>query len=123
MALKEILKKIPSIFQVANLRISDLGFMKKFSLLVYPIIILVAFSVYSITYNSINDKKNENERNLENFFSSKEFSNFKNSFFGNLKSPSAKEPLDKVQIRVTEILDRAAQRRKRRNQRDPWEMT
>tara|TARA_B100001564_G_scaffold275947_1_gene237676 strand:- start:576 stop:1928 length:1353 start_codon:yes stop_codon:yes gene_type:complete len=87
MALKEILKKIPSIFQVANLRISDLGFMKKFSLLVYPIIILVAFSVYSITYNSINDKKNENERNLENFFSSKEFSNFKNSFFGNLKSP------------------------------------
>ena len=42
---------------------------------------------------------------------------------GNLKSPSAKEPLDKVQIRVTEILDRAAQRRKRRDQPNPWEMT
>ena len=40
---------------------------------------------------------------------------------GNLRSNSATEPLEKVQVEVTAILDRAAARRQRRGQPDPWE--
>ena len=40
---------------------------------------------------------------------------------GTLRSNSATEPLEKVQVEVTAILDRAAARRERRGQPDPWE--
>ena len=40
---------------------------------------------------------------------------------GNLRSPSATAPLEQVQTEVTEMLDRAAARRRRRGQPDPWE--
>jgi len=87
MALKELLKKIPSFFQVNFERKSELGLMKKLSLLIYPLVLILSFIIYTTTYNSINDKKNKNEKNLEQFFNSKEFTNIKNSFFGDLKSP------------------------------------
>jgi len=87
MTLKEFFKKFPVIFQINNEKKNDLNFTQKFSLIIYPIILLLFFIIYSITYNSINNKKNENEKNLENFFDSKEFSNIKKSFFEDLKSP------------------------------------
>ena len=40
---------------------------------------------------------------------------------GNLRSPSATAPLEQVQTEVTEMLDRASARRRRRGQPDPWE--
>ena len=43
--------------------------------------------IYSFTYNYVNDQKNKNEKNLENFFKSEEFNNKKIQFFKNLKSP------------------------------------
>ena len=42
---------------------------------------------------------------------------------GNLRSDSATKPLQRVQVEVTEILRRAAARRRRRGQPDPWEGT
>tara|TARA_B100001057_G_scaffold333700_1_gene334257 strand:+ start:181 stop:1533 length:1353 start_codon:yes stop_codon:yes gene_type:complete len=87
MALKEFFKKFLVFFQINNVKKNDLNFTQKFSLIIYPIILLLFFIIYSITYNSINNKKNENEKNLENFFDSKEFSNIKKSFFEDLKSP------------------------------------
>ena len=87
MALKELLKKIPSFFQVNFERKSELGLMKKLSLLIYPLVLILSFIIYTATYNSINDKKNKNEKNLEQFFNSKEFTNIKNSFFEDLRSP------------------------------------
>ena len=87
MALKELLKKIPSFFQVNFERKSELGLMKKLSLLIYPLVLILSIIIYTTTYNSINDKKNKNEKNLEQFFNSKELTNIKNSFFGDLKSP------------------------------------
>ena len=42
---------------------------------------------YSATYNSINNQKNENKKNLESFFDSNELENLTVSFFENLKSP------------------------------------
>jgi len=87
MALKELLKKIPSFFQVNFERKSELGLMKKLSLLIYPLVLILSFIIYTTTYNSINDKKNKNEKNLEQFFNSKEFTNIKNSFFEDLRSP------------------------------------
>ena len=39
----------------------------------------------------------------------------------NLKSPSAAAPLAEVQLEASEILQREADRRRRRGQPDPWE--
>ena len=87
MAIKEFLNKFSGLFSIKKERKKDLSYVKNLSFLIYPTILLVAFIIYITTYNAINNQKNENEKNLENFFKSEEFSNIKGSFFKNLKSP------------------------------------
>ena len=86
MTLKDYIKK----FQLSLLtnfeKKGNESFAKNLRVFVYPIIIITSFIVYTITFNSINNQKNENEKNLENFFNSNEFTNVK-SFFESLKSP------------------------------------
>ena len=87
MAIKDILKKllIPTIEN--NEKKREFTFSKKINLVIYPTILLISFIVYSATYNSINNQKNENKKNLESFFDSNELENLTVSFFENLKSP------------------------------------
>tara|TARA_B100000579_G_scaffold271493_1_gene224197 strand:+ start:190 stop:1542 length:1353 start_codon:yes stop_codon:yes gene_type:complete len=87
MALKYFIKKFRNPSLNNSVEKKDLSFLKNLSLFIYPTILLFAFIIYSITYNGINNKKNINEKNLENFFKSEEFSFIKGSFFENLKSP------------------------------------
>ena len=87
MAIKEFLNKFSGLFSKEKERKKDLSYIKNLSFLIYPTILLVAFIIYITTYNAINNQKSENEKNLENFFKSEEFSNIKGSFFKNLKSP------------------------------------
>ena len=87
MAIKEFLNKFSGLFSEKKERKKDISYIKNLSFLIYPTILLVAFIIYITTYNAINNQKNENEKNLENFFKSEEFSNIKGSFFKNLKSP------------------------------------
>ena len=89
MTLKDLFKKFPITF-LSNLqkqKKGDLKLSNNLSILIYPSIILVAFIVYIFTFNSINNQKNENEKNLDKFFNSEEFVNVKGSFLKNLKSP------------------------------------
>ena len=87
MAIKDILKKL-SIFTLETTeKKRESNFYKKLSLAIYPTILLISFVIYSATYNSINNQKNEDKKNLESFLESNEFENFKVSFFENLKSP------------------------------------
>ena len=85
MALKEFLKKFQSFTLTNNNKKNEQGLFKNWSLFIYPIILLFSLVIYSTTYNSINNKKNENEKNLEKFFNSKEFANIKNSQFKKAK--------------------------------------
>ncbi len=87
MALKEFLKKLPEVFFSKKHSNIEINSYKKLSLFVYTVILLLAFIVYSTTYNSINNQKKENEKNLENFLSSEEFTELKSSFFNSIKSP------------------------------------
>ena len=87
MTLKEFLKRFNLLFLQSAGKKSNIELPKKMGLILYPSIFLIAFVIYSITFNSINNQKNENEKNLEKFFDSEEFINIKGSFFENLKSP------------------------------------
>ena len=87
MTLKEFLKKIPVPFFNNNERKEKLIISNKISLVVYPAILLITLLIYTSTYNLLNNQKKENEKNLENFFNSKEFVSIKSSFLKNLKSP------------------------------------
>ena len=87
MTIKEIQNKFRTFFLTNNEKKNEALLAKKFSFLVYPTILLFGFITYAVTYSSLNNKKIENEKNLEVFFSSKEFKNIKNSFFNNLKGP------------------------------------
>ena len=87
MALKQFLKN--SFFTIFNRNLnnnSDASF-KKISVIVYPVIFVTIFLIYSITFNSINNQKSENEQNLIDFFETEGFVNVKQTFFDNLKSP------------------------------------
>ena len=87
MTLKEFLKRFDLLLLLSAGKKSNIELPKKMGLILYPSIFLIAFVIYSITFNSINNQKNENEKNLEKFFDSEEFTNIKGSFFENLKSP------------------------------------
>jgi len=87
MALKEFLIKYLKVFLPKNQKNNHDISILKFNILIYPLIILVAFLVYGLTYNYINNQKSKNEQNLENFFSSNEFKEIKGKIFNNLKSP------------------------------------
>ncbi len=87
MTLKQFFKKFSTFdFENSEKKI-DFLLAKRSSLLIYPIILLIFFVIYNSTYNLVNNQKIENEKNLEKFLDSKKFSNVKNSFFDNLKSP------------------------------------
>ena len=86
MTIKELLNKFPT-YLFNNEREKKFNNFKNWGLIIYPAILLLSFIVYITTYNSINNQKNENEKNLENFFNSDEFGNIKSSFFNSLKSP------------------------------------
>ena len=87
MTIKKFFKGFSTASSEINLKKKHFNFKKRSDLLVYPLIFLIFFIIYNSTYNFVNDKKNENGKNLENFFNSKEFSNIKGSFLENLKSP------------------------------------
>ena len=87
MTLKQFLKN--SFFSIFNrdTNSSAANIYKKLSVIVYPIIFVSVFVIYSITFNSINNQKSRNEQNLINFFETEGFANNKQTFFDNLKSP------------------------------------
>ena len=87
MTLKDYIKKFQLSLLTKFEKKGNESFAKNLRVFVYPVIIITSFIVYTITFNSINNQKNENEKNLENFFNSEEFTNVKRSFFENLKSP------------------------------------
>ncbi len=86
MTLKELFNKFPTYF-FNNDRKRELNNFKSWGLVIYPAILLSTLLIYTTTYNSINNQKNKNEENLENFFNSEEFVNIKSSFLDSLKSP------------------------------------
>ena len=87
MALKQFFKNpFFSIFK-RNINSESTALYKKISFIVYPIIFVTIFIIYSITFNSINNQKSQNEQNLINFFETEGFINVKQTFFDNLKSP------------------------------------
>ena len=66
----------------------NLTFFQNFKLIIYPTVLIFAVIIYFTTYNSINNQKIQNEKNLEIFFNSKDYSdNKKRSFFESLKNP------------------------------------
>ena len=69
MTLKEFLKKLPFQYSKSNEKRGGLNFSKNFSLVIYPVIIIISFVVYNATYKSINNQKSKNAKNLERFFS------------------------------------------------------
>ncbi len=86
MTLKELFNKFPT-YLFNNDRKRELNNFKSWGLVIYPAILLSTLLIYTTTYNSINNQKNKNEENLENFFNSEEFVNIKSSFLDSLKSP------------------------------------
>ena len=70
MALKQFIKKIPAFNSLSYEKKKIFDLTKRASLLIYPIIILIFFIIYTFTYNFVNNQKTENEKNLEDFFSS-----------------------------------------------------
>ena len=86
MAIKELLKKLPLFFSVEYEKKSEINFLKKLSFIIYPVTLIVILIIYSLTYNSINNKNRDNEK-IQKFFNSKEFVNTKNSNFDILNSP------------------------------------
>ena len=87
MTLKQFLKN--SFFSISNRysNSSSANSYKKLSIIVYLIIFVTVFIIYSITLSSINNQKSRNEQNLINFFETEGFVNVKQTFFDNLKSP------------------------------------
>ena len=87
MTLKELINKLQFITLYKNEKKKDLNLFHKIKIIIYPTILAVSFIIYITTYNSINNQKIKNEKNLENFLSSKDFIYLKKSFFESLKSP------------------------------------
>ena len=87
MALKELQKKIELFFISKNDRADLARSVNKLALIIYPLIILLSFFIYTTTYNYLNDKKSHNDKNLENFFNTDEFVDLKKSLFAIFKSP------------------------------------
>ena len=87
MTLKEFFKKFQTPILQSNQKKGGFNFLKNYSLIVYTGILLFSIIIYSTTYKSVNNQKNENAKNLEDFFNSNEFSKIKGSFFETFKSP------------------------------------
>ena len=87
MALKQFFKKIPAFNSSSYEKKRIFDFTKRASFLIYPVIVLVFFIIYTSTYKFVNNQKSENEKNLEDFFSSQEFAQTKSLFFDNFRNP------------------------------------
>ena len=87
MTLKDLINKIQFISLSKNEKKDEFNLFNKFKIIIYPTILVVTFIIYISTYNLINNQKINNEKNLENFLSSKDFTYLKRSFFESLKSP------------------------------------
>ena len=80
MTLKELINKIQFITLPKNEKKKDFDFFHKFKIIAYPTILLVSFIIYITTFNSINNQKIKNEKNLEIFLNSKDFIDLKRFF-------------------------------------------
>ena len=89
MTLKDLVNKVQFISLTKKERKNELNLFQKLKIIIYFTILVVSLVIYISTYSLINNQKIKNEKNLENFLSSKEFTNLKRSFFESLKSPYA----------------------------------
>ena len=87
MALKNFLNKIRDTSFTHNYKKNDFNIFPNFKLIIYPTVLIFTVIIYFITYNSINNQKIQNEKNLEIFLNSKDFTVKEGSFFEGLKSP------------------------------------
>jgi len=87
MTLKDLLKKNPIRVIFGNFQSNKSYLEKNWSIIIYPIILLSIFIIYSVTFNILKDQKKINETNLEKFFNTKEFQGIKKQFFYSLESP------------------------------------
>ena len=87
MALKNFLNKIRYSSFTYNQTKSEFNIFQNFKLIIYPTVLIFAVIIYFTTYNSINNQKIQNEKNLEIFLNSEELTDKKESFFKGLKSP------------------------------------
>ena len=87
MALKDFLNKTKESYLIYNHKKSEFNIFQNFKLLLYPAVLIFTVIIYFTTYNSINNQKILNEKNLEIFLNSKDFTYKERSFFEGLKSP------------------------------------
>ena len=87
MALKDFLNKIQYTSFTYNQKKSEFNIFQNIKLIIYPTVFIFALITYFTTYNSINDQKIQNEKNLEIFLNSKDFTHTKRSFFQSMKGP------------------------------------
>ena len=87
MTLKDFLRKFISPNKGFIYQKNSPSTLKKFWLLIYPLLLISFFLIYLITYNYISNIKSLNEKKLESFFNSKELAVTKNSIFSKFKSP------------------------------------
>ena len=80
MALKNFLNKIRDTSFTYNYKKNDFNIFPNFKLIIYPTVLIFTVIIYFITYNSINNQKIQNEKNLEIFLNSKDFT-VKEGFF------------------------------------------
>ncbi len=87
MAIRQFLKN--SIFSIfdRNINRSTGNLNKKISIIIYPVIFLAFFIIYTVTFNQLNNQKSQNEQNLINFFETEGFINAEKTLFNNLKNP------------------------------------
>ena len=67
MTLKDLFKKFPVFFLTNLEKRGDFKLIKNLSIFIYPSIILI-FIIYIVTFNSINNQKNENEKKFGEIF-------------------------------------------------------
>ena len=70
MALKDFLNKIRYSSLTYNQKKNEFTIFQNFKLIIYPTVLIFAVIIYFTTYNSINNQKIKNEKNLEIFLNS-----------------------------------------------------
>ena len=87
MTLKGLLKKIQINFSNEEGK-KSLGFVKRYWVsIIYLLVFVGIFLIYSTTYNYVNNQEEVNEKNLEILLNSKESKDIKKNFFSNIQNP------------------------------------
>ena len=87
MTLKGLLKKIQINFSNDESK-KHLGFVKRYWVsIIYLLVFVGIFLIYSTTYNYVNNQEEVNEKNLEIFLNSKESKDIKKNFFSSIQNP------------------------------------